>query len=78
MDDMRNTKIGIVGEGRPSKAMESLMMMHAVTSAFDRPISRPEVKVCKRAKGNTRTYGTKCKHGGSCDGTKPRCRFAIY
>lgn len=78
MDDMRNAKIGIVGEGRPSKALASLYMMGALASTFSEPMPRPEVKVCTRAKGNTRTYGTKCKHGGSCDGTKPRCRFAIY
>lgn len=78
MDDKRNVIIGVSGAGRPSKAMESLMMMHTMINVLDRPMSRPEVKVCKRAKGNKYKHGNKCRYGGSCDGTKPRCRFAIY
>jgi hypothetical protein len=59
-----------------SKLFETLLMVDMLTNSHSAR-ERPKQKVCKRAKGNKRTYGPKCKHGGSCDGTK-RCKFAIY
>lgn len=58
------------------KSQEMLAMMSALSMVYDEP-ARQLSKVCKHAKGNNKTFGKKCKHGGSCDGTK-RCRFAIY
>lgn len=57
--------------------LESLYLMSTMMESMSRSYERPPVKVCKRAKGNKGTYGTKCRYGGSCDGTK-RCKHAIY
>ena len=71
--------VGGAGVGRKqSKAMETLYMAAALSSTFSEPQSRPLAQVCKRAKGNKSKYGVKCRHGGSCDGYKKPCKFAIY
>lgn len=58
-----------------SKLLEVL----AITKMLDSgPRERPVSKKCTRAKGNSTKYGKKCRHGGSCDGYKKPCKFAIY
>ena len=59
-----------------SKLLSTLLAIEMMTNSSAQ-IERPIQKVCKRAKGNGK-YGVKCKHGGSCEDTRPRCRFAIY
>ena len=58
-----------------SKLMEVLAVTKMFGSGYQ---ERPVAKKCKRAAGNTKKYGTKCRYGGSCDGYKKPCKFAIY
>jgi len=59
------------------KSLYSLGILGSLAEImYHEPTYNP-VKICTKAKGNKLNYGKKCKHGGSCDGTK-KCRFAIY